>query len=214
MPRTCRDTWVLRLESLDAVNYAVAWLSQELAGQPVPDASLSNWMQHLARLDKASVGTGLVVMSRARGRKPWLEVRDAPAPIGPAGASIARVLAARDLAARLQCDEELLATRLRPSPDLEFRVRQRPNANGWSRHRTELRLAQGFPFAVKADPVATKLIGPLDGERTLREAVDFQAAGQDIDCAILLPQLPATIRHLLHLGLLVGTGREGPDRLG
>jgi hypothetical protein len=50
---------------------------------------------------------------------------------------------------------------------------------------------------------ATRLIGLLDGQRTLREAVDIAADGFDVDSAVLLPQLPATIRHLLHLGLLV-----------
>lgn len=197
------DAWVLRLQSLDAMSYAAIWLTQEFAGQPIAETSLSRWMEHLSSLAIASVGTGLVVMRRPRGRKPWLEVRDAPTLVGAAGASIASVLAARDFAAHTDSDDTLLTSCLRPSPDLEYRTRQRPGGNGWQPHRAELKLVQGLAFAVNADPVATRLIGLLDGQRTLREAVDIVARGLGVDSAILLPQLPAMVRQLLHLGLLI-----------
>ena len=197
------DAWVLRLQSLDAMTYAVTWLSQEFAGQAIPDATLAHWMAHLSSLAIASVGTGLVVISRPRARKPWLEVRDAPTLIGTAGTCIGHVLAARDFAATFDADDALLATCLRPSPDLEYRTRQRPGGNGWQLHRAELKLIQGFSFAVNADPVVTQLIGQLDGRRTVREALDIVANGFELDSAMLLPELPATVRRLLHLGLLV-----------
>ena len=200
------DAWVLRLRSQSALEYALAWLGQEHAGAPVPAAALAEWTNHLAGHDIAAVGTGLVVMRRTSGRPPWLELRDAPPLRGPAGAAIARVLVARDAAARLRDDAALLEARLRPAPDLEYQSRQRPGGNGWLASGAELRLSRGLCFAVKADPVATALLGQLDGDRSVSEALERVAAQGGVTPALLMPQLPAAVRRLLHLGLLVPAG--------
>ncbi len=197
------DAWVLRLRSQAALEYALAWLGQEYAGEPVPAAALAEWTDHLAGHDIAAVGTGLVVMRRSSGRPPWLELRDAPPLRGAAGASIARVLVARDAAARLHDDTALLEARLCPAPDLEHHSRRRPDGSGWRAAGAELRLAGGLGFAVKADPVATALLGQLDGKRSVFEALERVAAQGGVAASLLLPQLPAAVRRLLHLGLLV-----------
>jgi SAM-dependent methyltransferase len=200
------DAWVLRLHSLDAATYATAWLSQEFAGRPIPDESESAWLKHLARLGIESVGAGLVVMHRPRNRKPWLEVRDAPPVIGPAGECIARTLAARDLVARAESDHELLAARLMPSPDLEYRARQRPSGSGWNPVRSELKLSRGLSFAVRADPVAVAIIGLLDGKRSVREAAEVFAGYHGVSPQSFLAELPAAVRHLLSLGCIIPAG--------
>jgi len=197
------DTWLLRLRTQPALEYALAWLGQEYAGGPVPAAPLAEWTDHLGRHDISSVGTGLIVMSRPDGRRPWLELRDAPPLRGPAGAAIARVLAARDAAARLGDDATLLGARLRPAPDLEHHVRRRPDGHGWMAAGAELRLARGLGFAVKADPVATALLGQLDGHRSVSEALERVATQGGVAPALLRPRLPAAVRRLLHLGLLI-----------
>ncbi|MEQ8660308.1 MAG: methyltransferase, partial [Gammaproteobacteria bacterium] len=119
------DAWVLRLRALGAREYALAWLGQEHAPAPVPAAALDRWSSHFAAHGIDAVATGLVVMRKPDGRAPWLELRDAPPLRGAAGASIARVLAARESAARLDDDAALLAACLRPNPDLEQLVRRR-----------------------------------------------------------------------------------------
>ena len=197
------DAWVLRLRSQVALDYALAWLGQEHAGAPVPAEALAAWTGHFADQEISAVGTGLVVMYRPQGRPPWLELRDAPPLLGAAGAAIAGVLAARDAAARLSDDAALLAARLRPAPDLEHHVRRHPDGDGWARADAALRLTRGLGFAVRADPVATALIGYLDGRRSVSAAAERVAAQGGVATAVLLPQLPAAVRRLLHLGLLV-----------
>ena len=198
------DAWVLRHQSLAAPDYAAVWLLQEFGDGQIPAESFAAWMAHLNSLDIESVGTGLVVMRPARGRTPWLEFRDSP-PIlaGGAGDSIARTLAARDLAARLPSAEEMLEGRLRPSPDLERLARDHPTGEGWDPTGLELRLTRGLCFSARVDPVAAALVGLLDGRRTVREAVSIFADRHGVPPELFLGDAPRAVRNLLQLGLLV-----------
>lgn len=196
------DAWVLRLHSLAAEDYAMVWLTQEFGGQEVSAECFANWTGHLEKLGIESVGLGLIVMRPAHGRKPWLEVRDAPPIAGKAGESIARAMAARAMAAG-NSDDELLDAQLRPSPDLEQRGRHRPNGEGWEGVTAELRLCRGLAFSARVDPVATALIGLLDGKRTLREALNLFAGNRHVPSEMFLEHLPAAIRRLLELGLVI-----------
>ncbi len=198
------DAWVLRHQSLAAPDYAAMWLAQEFSDGQIPAEEFARWMAHLESLDIESVGAGLVVMRPARGRGPWLEIRDAP-PITTTGAgdSIARMLAARDLAARLPSAKEMLEARLRPSPDLEQLAREHPTGDGWDRIELELRLTRGLCFSARVDPVAAALVGLLDGRRTVREAVSDFADRHGVPPELFLGDAPRAVRHLLQLGLLV-----------
>ncbi len=197
------DVWVLRLHSLTAPDYAAVWLAQE-AGEPLPPADFGRWMEHLESLGVASVGSGLVVMRPARGRRPWQEIRDSP-PITPgaAGDSIARTLASRDLAARVRSGTGMLDARLRPSPDLEQVTREHPTGEGWDDAGLELRLTRGLRFSARVDPVAAALVGLLDGRRTVREAVALFAGRHRVPEEAFLEDLPRAVGRLLHLGLLI-----------
>lgn len=202
------DAWVLRQESLVAASYAAVWLAQEFHDKQIPFESFRAWMTHLEAMGVESVGAGLVVMRPARGRAPWLDIRDAPPIAGSAGESIARTFSARDLLARLQSNEKLLRARLEPSPDLEQRERERSTGEGWESVALELRLTRGLCFAARADPVAAALVGLLDGRRTLGEAVDVFAGRHGVPPEMFLEDLPSAIRRLLELGLLVPAGEE------
>jgi SAM-dependent methyltransferase len=198
------DVWVLRHGSLAAPDYAAVWLSQEPGDGQIAAGRFAEWMTHLDSLGIESVGTGLVVMRPARGHRPWREIRDAP-PIaaGAAGNSIARTLAARDLAAGLRSQEEMLDVRLCPSPDIEQLARENPTGEGWDRVGLELRLTRGLRFSARVDPVAAALIGLLDGRRTVREAVSVFAERHRLPEEAFLEDLPRALGHLLHLGLLL-----------
>jgi SAM-dependent methyltransferase len=202
------DAWVLRQESLDAATYAMVWLTQEFPEQQIPPDSFRGWVTHLESMGVESVGAGLLVMRPVRSRAPWLEIRDSPPISEGAGESIARTFAARDLAARLGSNEELLRARLRPSPDLEQRQRERATGEGWEHVARELRLVRGLCFAARVDPVAAALVGLLDGRRTLGDAVDLFAESQGVPPEMFLEDLPRAIRPLLDLGLLIPAGEE------
>lgn len=198
---TC-DAWVLRLYSLDRPSYATLWLSQEFRGEEVPAAAFQQWTGYLEALEIESVAAGVVLMRPAVGRTPRLEVREAPRMTGTTGESIARTLAARTLSAGAS-DEELLAARLVPSPDLEQRTRHRPAGDGWEFLGTELQLARGLTFSARVDPVATALIGLMDGTRTLRDTVQHFADSRNVASAPFLEHLPTAMRRLLDLGLVL-----------
>jgi hypothetical protein len=100
-------------------------------------------------------------------------------------------------------DENLLQARLRPSPDLEYQAAQRPSGEGWDVVEPRLTLAAGLRFAVHADPVATAIIGRLDGRRSLREAAAGFAAEHAMQVEFFLPQLPKAFREMIWLGLVL-----------
>ncbi|HQR44755.1 MAG TPA: methyltransferase [Thermoanaerobaculia bacterium] len=204
---TACDAWVLRHQSVAAPEYAAGWLAQEAGDGSVSAGEFAAWTAHLESLGADSVGGGLVVMRPARGRTPWREARESP-PIAPGGAgdSIARTLAARDLAARNPAGRELLEARLRPSPDLELVFRDRPTGEGWDGVSRDVRLTRGLRFAARLDPVAAALVGLLDGRRTVREAVSVFAGRHGVSPELFLDDAPRAVRELLHLGLLIPDG--------
>jgi methylase of polypeptide subunit release factors len=198
------DAWVLRTYSNAPRDYAMRWLIQEHGGTDVPEDALAAWLGHLAGLGVGSVGGGLLVLRPApRRRAPALVIRDAPPLAPPLGASLARWLAAQALLADLENDEQILDLRLLPSPDLERTFRARPTGEGWTPVEPELRLRSGLRFGARVDPVAAELIGRLDGRRTPREAIGELAAAAGAPAQAFLPSLPAALRRLIALGLLV-----------
>jgi SAM-dependent methyltransferase len=196
------DAWVLRENSLDALSYADIWLGQQYP-DGIPDATLTEWLEYLARERVDSVGGGLIVMHKVTSRAPWREFREMPALALPAGESIARTIEARDWLSRMTKDEDLLDARLCPSRDLEYHAAQRPSGKGWDVVEPRLTSAGGLRFAVRADPVAMAIIGFLDGRRSLREAARDFAAEHGLPVEYFLPHLPKAVREMMWLGLIV-----------
>lgn len=196
------DAWVLRESSLDTLSYASVWLGQQYP-EGIPGTVLDDWMDYFAREGIASVGGGLIVLRSVAGRTPWHEFRDMPPLAHPVGEAIARTCEARDRALRMTTDDELLAARWRPSPDLEYRAAQRPDGNGWTVAESRLTLRAGLQFAMQADPIAAEIVGRLDGRRSLHEAVLAFASNHNVSADDFLPNLPAAFRALIWLGLVL-----------
>jgi hypothetical protein len=199
---TSCDVLVLASEAMDTVDYASLWLRQQHETDDAVGRAIEEWLGFYERAGIESLGEGLVVQHRVTDRPPWIEIRDAPATRGAAGESIAGLLKARDRLARLPDAVALLDLALRPAPDLERHDRRRPSAEGWGSAKSELRLASGYAFAARVDPVAAALVGRLDGTRTVREAAAVVAGSVGIPLESLLPGLPELVRKLMQLGLL------------
>lgn len=197
------DTWVLRLHSFPIATYTSVWLSQQFRGQFIPPHAFDEWMSHLEKLGAKSVGHGLVVMRPARGRKPWLDIRDAPGIRGPAGDAIVAGFERRDLLARLDSDAALFELKLRPAENLQRTTIDQAASDGWTAPRTELAITQGLLFAAKVDPLAAGLIGMMDGRHSVRELMAKWRQQHDSPTERFLEQWPTALRQLVELGLLV-----------
>ena len=202
------DAWVLRMQSYPRAAYASIWLSQQYRGQSMPAGAFDVWMTHLESLGARSVGGGLVVMRPARGRKPWLEIRDAPPSLGAAGDSIVRAFVARDAMARLGSDAEFLDRIWRPSPNLQQTSVRGLAATGWGAPVVELRAGDGFAFVARVDPVAAELVSLMDGRMSLREVVHAWAEARGMPAEMFVEHLPEAMRKLLALGLLEPVAAE------
>jgi len=126
-----------------------------------------------------------------------------PPATGHCGNTIARVLEAREMLARLD-GQALLDARVALVPEAKCFVTQKPSASGWGRESSEVRLTRGLAMAVRLDPVGTALAGFLDGTRTVSDAVVAFASAVGLPPDDLLPEVPALLRRLVELGLAIG----------
>jgi SAM-dependent methyltransferase len=201
------DVWVLQTDLIDAVTYAGIWLGQAHEDPTELTPELDRWITFYDEAGIDVVGVGVVAMRRrmpsGRTTPPWFEIRDMPPAHGPCGETIARVLEAREWLARHD-DAALLDARVAIVPEARCVVTQRPSASGWERESSELRLTRGLAMALRLDPVGTALVGFLDGRRTVRGAMVAFASSAGVPADALLPELPALVRRLVELGLVVG----------
>ncbi len=207
------DAWVLRTHEDDPIRYAARWLSQEYPGDDVPQEAFDRWVSYLGDLGVTAVVGGLIVMRRPRGPVPLRVFRNASRIVPPAAASLRRWMAAQDLLQGIADDTELLDVRLSASPDLERHRRDQPTGEGWSLNPDEMRHRAGVLFGARVDPMTSELVGLLDGQRTPRQAMSLLAERIGVPAEPFLGGLPAALRRLLRLGLLV-PAEEGdrPER--
>ena len=201
------DVWVLQTDRIDAATYAGIWLGQAHEDPAAIAPELDRWITFYDESGIDAVGVGVVAMRRrtpgGRTTPPWLEIRDMPPANGPCGETIARVLEAREWLARHDA-QALLDARVSLAPEARCVVTQQPSALGWERASSEVRLARGLAMAVRLDPVGSALAGYLDGTRTVREASGVFASAIGMPANALLPEVPALVRRLVELGLVVG----------
>lgn len=197
------DAWVLRFYSREVPDHARLWLRQEYPEGP-PGGAVKEWIDHLEGRGITSVGSGLLVLRRARGDAPIRTIRDAP-PTSPGtlGDSLASWVSAQTLLASLSDHAQLMDTPLRPAPGLRSTERRAPTGDGWTTERRELRPDAGLRFGADVDPVAREIVGLLDGERTPRQALEKFAEDRGIGPEPFLDGLPGALAGLLELGLLV-----------
>lgn len=204
------DVWVLQSDRLDPVTYATIWLRQahDVLSELGPD--LDEWLAFYDRAGIEAIGAGVITMRRRGERDPgppyWFEIRDMPPLHGPGGDTIARVLAARDVLARLD-DSTLLDAFVALAPEARSVATRRPAATGWEQSTSELRLTRGLALALRLDPAGTAIAGFLDGTRPARAAVETFAAAVGVPAAAVMPGVPALLRRLIETGLAVV--REG-----
>jgi hypothetical protein len=153
------DALVLSDKSADALDYATLWLLQEQASEAGVAEHLEEQLTFYAREEIEGVGAGMLVLRRVEGRTPWVEIRETPAHSGPGGESLAGLFEARDRLLGVPEPEGLLDLRLSPAPDLELLERRSPAGGRWAAPAGELRLARGYAFAARVDPVAAAIAG-------------------------------------------------------
>lgn len=199
------DLWVLATEHFTPDQYARLWLEQQYREQ-IPAAERERWRAAYAAAGYVRLHGGYWVLSRPRGREPWIEMRDLPPFDALGGQALARTLAARDIAARHD-DAALMGLMLTPVAGLLASETRRATTSGWQVASVDLRPADGLRIRLRVDPLAAELLGWLDGSRSVADAARAFAAARSLPPEPLLGALPALLRRLLEAGLLVTAQR-------
>lgn len=197
------DGWLLRLHTLSAETYADLWLRQQ-PGAGAPTAQdIAHWVEHLQALGADAVGGGLLMLRPSPHAEPIRVLRSAPAMGESSGRALQQWMRAHDCLAANEDDDTLLALKLRPAPELQQRVVLEAQAEGWQKRQQRLTLANGLGFSARADATLLGVVSLLDGTRSLREAAILHAERIGVEPKRPLLGLPAAVRQLLRLGMLV-----------
>ncbi len=198
------DAWVLRMQTLDAADYAAEWVAQAEG----PDLrscrdEFNEWVAYYEREGIEAISTGFFLLRAAPGRANRFWYEDLPPSHGPCGESVARRFELHDFLERAGDDRVLLETRLRASPDLRWQQELRPAGDGWSVIESQLRLAGGLAFGGNADRNVVTLVMGCQGTEPLRNVLAAFAAAKGTTLDNLAPACLDVVRRLIADGHLL-----------
>ncbi len=198
------DVWVLHLAGLEASKYA----SFQVRGVASPEegphelcARYDEWLAYYEREGIEAIHHGVITMRRRSGGESWSRMDEAPEMSGPCGDAVLAAFAARDALEAHPGEQALLEARLGASPGLLCETVRAP-AHGGHTARS-LRLAKGLLYGEPVDALLMKLVGELDGSRSLLAALlDLaRASGEPMD--ELVRQVLPRMRDLVERGFVV-----------
>jgi len=175
------DTWILPIDEATQLGHAERWNAHLAGDRDVYGEALDRWMSYLEQLGAGVVTEGAVILHRRNGRNTTRIDEVDENELEMADAQIRRAFAAR---AALD-GRDLLDERLAPADAL--RVETRLSRGKLAGARVILEEGTWPELEVSSD--AARVVGALDGRRTLRE---LSAARDSV----------AVCRELLELGAL------------
>ncbi|MBK5294735.1 MAG: methyltransferase [Acidobacteriia bacterium] len=197
------DAWVIKGHTEDPSRYAQARIRETTLGTPESDSSAyAEWMSYYRKHRVEAIHRGLIAL-RLRTGSNWVRIDEIPAtPKAPFGNSILKGFAARDFLKRNSREDTLLTAVLKVSGDVRMERTWEFSGQRWKLDKLHLWLSTGMPNAQKLEPVVAEMIGALDGERTLGEAIDLtvsKTAGRQDE---MREQLMAIARRLIESGVV------------
>ncbi len=203
------DAWVMCTDTLDAAGYAAKWIrhtehddTEEFGNR------FDRWMAYYEQERIEAVSNGLITMRRRDGAANWFRADDGPEKmLGPAGDCVVRGFELRDFLEAAQDDRQLIARRLRVSPDARLQQVFEPTPEGWSVVQSELNLVRGLAYSGSIDAYLARMITRCDGERSLGDLIGDLAASLGKDPAELIPTCLEVVRRLLERGFLLPAGQ-------
>ena len=201
------DAWLLHYSTEDPLSHASKWNQPqyECDVQAFTQA-LDRWLDYYRSSGIEQISFGAVAMRRRSGRPNWLRADEVVVPeVTAAGDHIARVFDAHERLADVPHDSDLLGIRCVLTADhrLEQTLIHRDGA--WQPDSSMLCISRGLGFRGPLGSETLRLLGFLDGERTLGVALAENARAMqmppDDAAAYTVAALPL-VRRLIELGFL------------
>ena len=201
------DALVVHTTSDEPLSIAAQWNREARSDATAYDAAIERWLAYFAAEGIEQIAFGCVVMRRrtASAERPnWVQSTRMPAlRLGPAGAQLEQMFAARDFLAGLEDERALLERRLSVAPNVALTQELRLGEHGWGVREATVAIRDGLRYSAGLDEVTTALVLGLDGTRTVREALPDPTAARGRE---ELDEIGVRVaRQMLELGFL----REG-----
>ena len=198
------DTWVMRVSTEAAPEYASTWTQHiHESDRERSNRLFHEWMDYYEAEGIVSMCMGLVTMRRCSTRGNWFSLEDAPPNVkencGP------------DIEAKFESchysashdDAALLDAKLRCSPNARLDYSCEPDGIEWRMAGSVLRLESALPFSSRTDPFTAGLLVRCDGQTPLRNLLPDLADAIGTDVAGVAAASLKAVRHLLERGFLL-----------
>lgn len=200
------DAWVFTSQKHDPVTYTLTWLPEEPT-DPDFDRRFNDWLAYFDSENVEAIFSGSITLRKRDGAN-WFRHDDSPALTGDCGESIARGFELFDALVG-RTDEQLLATRFRPSPDLRGVQTLAPGEGGWKPVAATLKLDKGLSFAGTVDLNLLALVTRIGPENPLGAVLHEVAKTWRKDPAEVVRAALPLLRELMLQGMLLPAPEPG-----
>jgi len=198
---SCLDAWVVQREVQDPAAYVETWLHDAGVGsQDEDDSQYADWYSGLRARGVVGVGFGLVSLRSGGLHHPVRRFQHASQPLDqPVGGEVERWFARQDRL-RFAPASEVLLMRVQVAADVRVDLRLRP---GVDEPEELLALREsGFRWTATLDQFGVEVLGQIDPEHTLGEAVAAVAEASGIEVAEALTGAIPVLRRMIEEGFL------------
>ena len=197
------DVWVMKGLTQYPEEYAQNRISETASNtgqdQDLYDGYMSYYRQHQVE----AIHDGMIVMRRRSGSN-WSCIEEVPKTTvtGDLGEMVLATFAAHDLLQNVASDERLLAVKIKLSPPVRLDQVCSQAGDRWHADSVTLRLARGFPFTMKIQPLVADFLVSCDGTRTAEQAIQALALRADAPMDTVKRESLAILRKLIERGFI------------
>jgi predicted RNA methylase len=197
------DVWVMKGLTQYPEEYAQNRIAETAPNtgrdQDLYDGYMSYYRQHQLE----AIHDGMIVMRRRTGSN-WARLEEVPKTTvtGDLGEMVLATFAANDLSLNMESDERLLAVKIKLSPPVRLDQICSQAGDRWHADSVTLRLARGFPFTMKIQPLVAEFLVSCDGTRTAGQAIQALAQRVDAPMDTVKHECLAILRKLIERGFI------------
>ena len=201
------DTWLLRHESEEPLDYAVKWNELARREGSVPfEAAVGRWLEYFEAERVEQIASGALILQK-RAAANWFRSDWMPeAPQQSASAHILRVFAAQGRMQELGEDAHLLAETFALVDGHRLDQSMVYQAREFTVDSIQMYLDEGVGLRGKIQPLAIHVLLRLDGERSLKEVIAAVEEELGLDGEELSQAVVGSVRELYGLGFLSSVG--------
>jgi methylase of polypeptide subunit release factors len=197
------DAWVMKGLTQYPEEYAQNRISETAPNTGRDQDLYDGYMSYYRRHQVEAIHDGMIVMRRRSGSN-WARIEEVPntTMTGELGEMVLATFAAHDLLLNVESDERLLAVKIKLASPVRLEQVCSSAGGRWRADSVTLRLARGFPFTMKIQPLVAEFLATCDGTRTAGQAIQALALSVDAPMDTVKHECLAILRRLIERGFI------------